>query len=156
MSVIAWDGARLAADKRGVNGTLINTLTKVFHLGDSLAAYAGGADFGEEVLAWFKAGHDPATFPASQRDKNDFAQLLVVWPDGSLWTYERTPFPIHWPPQLFAIGSGRDFALAAMHLGKTAPEAVEVACVFDSVGAGSNMLSFGRLQNADGFASALA
>ena len=31
-------------------------------------------------------------------------------------------------PQFDAIGAGQDFALAAMHLGKTPKEAVEVAC----------------------------
>lgn len=132
MSVIAWDGERLAADKRACIGSLVRTTTKAFHVGDALAAYAGDADAGEEVLAWFREGRDPAKFPASQRDKDSWAGLLVVWEDGSLWKYERTPYPVKYPPQQFAIGSGRDFALAAMHLGKTAAEAVEVACVFDS------------------------
>ena len=91
MSVIAWDGERLAADKRATLGTLIRTTTKVFHLGDALAAYAGDADAGEEVLAWFKDGHDAAKFPASQRDKDTWAGLLIVWNDGTIWKYERTP-----------------------------------------------------------------
>jgi ATP-dependent protease HslVU (ClpYQ) peptidase subunit len=132
MSVIAWDGTMLAADRRAVMGTLIRTTTKIFRVGDALAAYAGDADAGEEVLAWFVAGHDAAKFPTAQRDKDNWAGLLVVWPDGWLWKYERTPHPLKFPPQQFAIGSGRDFALAAMHCGKTAPEAVEVACIFDS------------------------
>ena len=141
--MIAWDGKTLAADKRATNGTLIRTTTKAFHLGDSLAAYSGNVDFGEEVLAWFKDGHDPAKFPPSQRDKDDWCGLLIVWPDGSLRRYERTPYPIKYPPQQFAIGCGRDFALAAMHLGKTAAEAVAVACVFDSAcGNGVDVLSF--------------
>ena len=58
--------------------------------------------------------------------------MLVVLPDRSLHKFESTPHPLRFPPQNFAIGSGRDFALAAMHLGKTAVEAVEVACHFDS------------------------
>lgn len=132
MSVIAWDGKTLAADKRACFGTLTRTTTKVFDLGDALAAYAGDADAGEEILAWFKDGHDPARFPPSQRDRDGWAGLLIVWRDGWIWKYERTPYPLKFPPQLFAIGSGRDFALAAMHCGKTAAEAVEVACFFDS------------------------
>jgi hypothetical protein len=132
MSVIAWDGKRLAADKRASIGTLIRTTTKVFHLGDALAAYSGDADAGEEVLAWFKDGHDPAKFPDAQRNRDIWAGLLIVWADGTIWKYERTPYPLKFPPQQFAIGSGRDFALAAMHCGKTAPEAVEVASVFCS------------------------
>ncbi len=132
MSVIAWDGERLAADKRSTLGTLIRTTTKIFDLDYVLAAYAGDADTGEELLAWFTDGRDPAKFPTSQRDKDVWASLLIVWGDGKLWKYERTPHPLKFPPQQFAIGSGRDFALAAMHCGKTAPEAVEVACFFDS------------------------
>ena len=132
MTVIAWDGKSLAADKRAVSDTLIRTVAKLCRVGEALVAYAGDSDAGEEVLAWFRDGHDPAKFPASQRDKTGWAGLLIVWPDGTLWKYERTPYPLKYPPQQFAIGSGRDFALAAMHLGKTAAEAVEVACVFDN------------------------
>lgn len=143
MSVIVWDGKQLAADRRASLGTLIRTTTKIFHLGNALAAYAGDADAGEEVLAWFKAGHDLAMFPASQRDKDNWSGLLVVWPDGALWKYERTPYPIKFPPQQFAIGSGRDFALAAMYCGRSATEAVEVTCFFDSgCGNGVDVLMF--------------
>ena len=143
MSIIAWDGQRLAADKRASIGSLIRTTTKVFRLPVTLAGYEGDADAGEEILAWFKAGHDPKTFPASQRSKDTWAGLLIIWPDGVLWKYEHTPYPIPFPPQQFAIGSGRDFALAAMHLGKTAAEAVEIACHFDSgCGNGVDVLQF--------------
>jgi hypothetical protein len=131
MSVIAWDGTSLAADRRAYLGGLYRTMTKVFDLGYALAAYAGDAAAGEEVLAWFNGGATPAEFPAPQRDRDSYAPLLIVWPDKTLWQFERTPYPVKFPPQTFAIGSGRDFALAAMHLGKTAAEAVEVACAFD-------------------------
>ena len=132
MSVIAWDGKQLAADRRASLGTLVRTITKIFRVGDVLAAYTGDADGGEEVLAWFKNGHDVSNFPPSQRDKESWAGLLIIWPDGNMWKYERTPYPLKFPPQHFAIGNGRDFALAAMYCGRTAPEAVEVACIFDS------------------------
>ena len=132
MSVIAWDGKSLAADKRASLGTLIATITKIFKVENILVAYSGDACIGEEMLAWFKDGRDATKFPPLQRDKDDWAGLLVVWDDGSIWKYERSPYPLKFPPQLFAMGSGRDFALAAMHLGKTASEAVSVASVFDS------------------------
>ena len=132
MTVIAWDGHTLAADKRASLGTFIRSTTKVFDLGESLAAYVGDADGGEEMLAWFCDGRDPIKFPPSQREKDSWTGMLIVWADGSIWKYERTPYPVKFPPQQFAIGSGRDFAMAAMHLGKTAAEAVEVACIFDS------------------------
>ena len=131
MSIIAWDGKSLAADKRACIGTLIATTTKIFRVGDALVGYAGEADGGEELLAWFRAA-DPEKFPESQRDKQSWTGLLVVWPDGHIWKYECTPHPIKFPPQHFAIGSGRELALMAMRLGKTAPEAVLLASEFDS------------------------
>lgn len=146
MSVIAWDGKTLAADKRACIGTLIMTTTKIFRVGEALAAYAGDADGGEEMLAWFNAGQDPDKFPSSQRDKYEWSGLLVIWENGRIWKYERTPYPIKFPPQKFAIGSGRDFALAAMHCGKSAVEAVEVASIFDSgCGNGIDVLTHGNV-----------
>lgn len=132
MSVIAWDGTTLAADKRMSNGTLIRTTTKIFRAREALVGYTGDADCGEAMLAWFEAGANKAEFPETQRDKDLWAGLLVIWEDGTIWKYERTPHPLRLPPQQFAVGSGRDFALAAMHLGKSAAEAVEVAIHFDS------------------------
>jgi len=143
MSVIAWDGKTLAADKRACLGSLYRTTTKIFDLGDAFAAYAGNADAGEEVLAWFKDGRNPDKFPPSQRDRDEYAGLMIVWANGEIWKFERTPHPIKFPPQHFAIGSGRDFALAAMHLGKSASEAVEVACALDNgCGNGIDQLAF--------------
>ena len=132
MSVIAWDGKTLAADKRASFGTTIHTTTKIFHSGDALVAYAGDASFGEEMRAWYGRGAKPEDFPVSNRDKEDWAGLLVIRRGRPIARYERTPYPVLFEDTLFAIGSGREFALAAMHLGKTAREAVEVAIALDS------------------------
>lgn len=132
MSVIAWDGTSLAADRRATMGGWFCTVQKIFRSRGALCGYAGDADAGEEVLAWFGAGAVPADFPAAQRDRERFAGLLVVWPSGVIWKYECTPFPLRFPPQHFAIGSGRDFALAAMRCGLPAEQAVGVACEFDA------------------------
>ena len=144
MSVIAWDGKQLAADKRACIGSLICTTTKIFLVRDCLVGYAGEADAGEEMLAWFRDGADPAKFPASQRDKDIWATFLVIHPDKTILKYEHTPYPLRFHDLIFAIGSGRDFALAAMALGRTAQEAVEVACNFDNgCGNGLDYLTHG-------------
>ena len=144
MSIIAWDGTILAADKRASLGTLIRTTTKIFRVGEVLAGYDGESAAWEEMLAWFRDGRDPAKFPAAQRNKDAWAGLLIVWPDKTLWRYEQTPYPVRYEPQQFAVGCGRDFALAAMHLGKSAPEAVEIASIFDSAcGNGVDILRHG-------------
>ncbi|MFA5898060.1 MAG: hypothetical protein WC829_02985 [Hyphomicrobium sp.] len=130
MSVIAWDGHTLAADKRVSFGTLIGTTTKIFRVGDALCATAGSAGGGEEMLVWFRDGAKASEFPASQRG-DDWAGLMVIR-SGEILKYEKSPYPIRLEDKAFAIGCGRDYAIAAMHLGHDARKAVEVAIALDS------------------------
>ena len=132
MTVIAFDGTTLAADKRATMGSTICTTTKIFRINECLVGLAGEISFGEQVLSWFKDGRYPDKFPPSQRDKDDWAPLLVVYPLGLVQIYERTPFPVTYEDKMIAIGRGRDYALAAMHCGKTAAEAVALTCLLDS------------------------
>jgi 20S proteasome alpha/beta subunit len=132
MTVLAWDGITLAADKRGNGVTSISTTTKIFRINDCLVGYTGQLVFGEQMAEWFKAGENIADFPPSQRDKDDWALLLVVRSNGKLQLYERTPYPATYEDKLFAVGSGADYALAAMHCGRTAAEAVALTCLLDS------------------------
>lgn len=132
MTVIVWDGKTLAADKRACNGTLIRTTTKIFKINGCLLGYAGDPSFGNQMVAWFADGEKPESFPQQQRDKDDWIGLLVIRPDKTIHKYERAPHPIEFEDEHFAFGCGRDFALAALHCGKTAREAVEIACLFDN------------------------
>lgn len=83
------------------------------------------------MLAWVKAGYPPDKFPKLQEDKDDYSTFLVLDKDG-IRLYEYGPEPIRFEDKQYATGSGRDFALAAMYLGKTAKEAVEIASLFDT------------------------
>lgn len=130
MTVIAWDGKTLAADKRATLGTLIRTTTKIFRIGDALCASAGDADVGNDMIAWFRNGAKPEDYPASNRG-DAWAGLLVIR-KGEILKYERSPHPISFEDGFFAIGCGRDYALAAMYLGHDARKAVEVAIALDS------------------------
>jgi len=131
MTVIAWDGLTLAADKRSVDCGLARTVTKIYRVNDSVVAIAGCLDQGLLMIEWVRNGCNPETFPDSQKVKDDWAVVVVADACG-LRSYERTPYPIVVEDKFWAAGSGRDFALAAMHLGRSAIEAVQVACVFQS------------------------
>lgn len=142
MTVIAWDGKTLAADKRATNGSTTYALTKVFRVGERLVGFAGQADRMGEFRAWFEAGGDPHTFPTNTGE--DAAYFMAVRRDGVIERYESTGWPIIVEAPHFACGDGRDYALAAMHLGCDAREAVGVACHFDAgCGNGIDTLSFG-------------
>lgn len=142
MTCIAWDGKTLAADKRAINSGLPRTVTKIHRVKDCLVGASGDAAQAREMLAWWKSGANPKTFPASQRDKDDWGTFVVISKEG-IDVYERTPYPIRFEEKQFACGSGRDFATAAMHLGCNAKQAVEIACRFDvSCGNGIDVLAF--------------
>ena len=83
------------------------------------------------MLAWARGGFRKATFPDGQRDADNSIVLLVIRPGPVVQVYEHTPHAIEYEDRQAAVGSGRDFALAAMHLGKSAEEAVLVAAEFD-------------------------
>ena len=94
-------------------------------------AGSGELTFVLGVVAWIDAGASPDQFPAHQRDKDDWQPVLRIWPDGRCGLYERTHHAIMREDPFTAIGSGAHYALAAMHLGHGAAEAVRVAAVFD-------------------------
>lgn len=145
MTVIAWDGKTLAADKRASNSGLIFPVTKIFKHRGCLIGGAGDFDRINETIAWFAAGADPAKMPPYARSNDDYVALLVIEPNGSILKYERSAVPFKIEAPFFAIGSGRDFAMAAMHLGRSAVEAVQVACALETgCGNGVDTLELGQ------------
>lgn len=147
MTTIAWDGKTMAADTLGTDhwGLKEKTLEKIWA---NKYLLIGGAGESGQILSWLvdltidtsiddilKDG-----YKHYEKDKNE-PHLLVV-DRLTLRAYRHVGarfIPIH--REFFAIGSGRDYALMAMHLGKTAVEAVELAKVFDN-GTGGEVISF--------------
>lgn len=132
MTTIAWDGETFAADKRTSFGSRIATTIKIHRVGAMLVGGSGGTAEIQEMVQWIKDGRNPDKFPAAQRDGATCTSMLVIQPDEPIWHYENSPYPLHIYNKQWAIGSGCNYAIAAMHLGKTAREAVEIACLFDS------------------------
>lgn len=141
MTVIAFDGKLLAADRRSIDaGGLCREITKIERFQDVLLAITGSWDVGAELREWWKHGADVAAFPPEAR--KDEASLIVFSPIG-ISLYGKGTFPMVFALKPCAFGSGRDFAEAAMYLGKDAIEAVAVAAHFQSdCGDGVNVLSF--------------
>lgn len=132
MSIVAWDGKSLAADKQATNTGLRHLTTKLRRGNQCrlVFAYTGDQDSAEGMVKWFEDGAEADKFPAYQNDKERWARLIVA-SDGGLVLYERTPHPIPVLDPFMAWGAGRDYAMGAMACGKTAREAVEIAMRFD-------------------------
>lgn len=134
MTIIAYDGVNLAADKMATNGSLPMTVTKIFKTAIGMIGISGSAVTGSMVKEWLTST-DPsaANFPdlklAGNTDLESY--VLHITNDGDIHFYCDRPYPVVIEDRTYAIGSGRDFAMAAMYLGKTAVEAVEIACHLD-------------------------
>jgi hypothetical protein len=125
MTTLAWDGKTLAADSRATSSGMPYKIVKIFVLADG-SLFAGSGDYGQIIAVkhWLEN-------PDSQKpNADDFAGLLVT-PEGVLFKLEETLGLLPVYEAFHAIGSGRDFAMAAMHCGRTAREAVEIAALYD-------------------------
>jgi 20S proteasome alpha/beta subunit len=124
----------LAADKRASSSGYGATVTKIRRTAaGELLAVSGEFDAGQALMAWYQAGALPEAFP-DNRDANESfrARLLVIGAGPRIRIFESTPHAMTIEDQKYAMGSGRDYALAAMHLGRNSRKAVEVACALDA------------------------
>lgn len=130
MTVIAWDGKTLAADKQSTCVGKASKVTKIFRVAGGRVAFAGNAMNARELLEWFRAGRPMDAWPKARGD--DVADALFICDDGVALGYSGlSPHPEVYEDTFLAMGCGRDYALAAMHLGHDARKAVEVACALD-------------------------
>lgn len=122
----------MAGDRMSCEGnSKIGTSKKIHKIRGHLVGFSGRADTAALLRYWFEEGAKPEEWPDPYDDDVD-ASMLVVTPDGTVLFYERFPVPIVMENEFFAIGSGRDFAIAAMHLGCDPKRSVEVACELDA------------------------
>lgn len=138
MTCIAWDGTTLAADRRISYGGTICETTKIFKIGGCLVGGSGEMPYIIALFEWVRSGRIVADYPEHQKDRIDWQPMLLIEPTAIACIYERSPYPVRYEQKHAAIGTGREYARAAMYLGKTAKEAVEVACALD-IGCGNGI-----------------
>lgn len=132
MTVIAWDGKTLAADKQNTNGMTRTVVTKIHRVGDCLVAICGDASVGMEMLEWVRNGCNPENYPPHNRTPNEGSSVIVVKPDATVWKFENTPYPFKCEGRFLAFGCSDESALVAMDLGASAVKAVELASKYNN------------------------
>jgi len=132
VTVIAWDGKTLAADKRSVCAGKATTVTKLFRADGWMLAVSGDLVKGLEMVEWFRNGRDPKELPPFQRTKEGYVPLLAISPGREIFHFEDSHVPFRVEEKVYAMGSGRDYALAAMWMGRDAEQAVNVATALDT------------------------
>lgn len=131
MSVIAWDGKTLAADRQGTICDTNVTVSKIRKSSDgTILAWVDSHEGGMAMALWFEKGADPEMLPDTQ-NKDDWSRLITLLPNGQIFTYELQGIPLPILDPFAAWGAGRDFALGAMAMGADARKAVEIASKFN-------------------------
>lgn len=125
MTTIAWDGKILAGDRQ--TSMFNGDATKVHRLpnGDLFGA-CGHLEDAHAVMAWINNGQDDDKKP---KVEDGFHAIIIR--NGKLHAFEKKLVMIPYQRPFFAVGSGRDFAMAAMLLGKTAVDSIVIASQLD-------------------------
>lgn len=133
MTTIAWDGETLCADRMGCRGGLKYETQKLFEIENGQAphsihffAWTGDHQDAIQIRHWLegKEQEKPKFEPNS-------GSGIFIDREGKAFRMESKLVRLEILGKFDAVGSGRDFAIAAMHLGKCAIEAVGVAALFD-------------------------
>lgn len=127
MTAIAWDGETLAADRMLSCNSLMRTVRKVFVVRDGIMGFSGDISICMEFMAWYNDGASPKEFPHSLRDVKELPVNALVINNATIFSYDCSPHPLLICDKHMALGSGRDFAITAMHLGHSAIKSVQIA-----------------------------
>lgn len=141
MTTIAWDGNMLAADRQvSFGASRMGETDKVARREDgALIGAAGSSAICQALRQWFLAG-EVGEMPKIEPDKENAAAGFIIRPCGAIDDITSLG-ATRIVSNLYARGSGADYALGAMSMGADARRAVEVASMWDcSTGGGIDTL----------------
>jgi hypothetical protein len=118
----------MAADSRQTFNGRPNRCVKIYARGGAVIGLAGDEGPGLLFLDWHGSGRSrPELLVLGEGD----FEALVLDDRLRLWRYDRWCRGERIHEKFFAIGTGADAAMGAMHAGATARRAVEIACKLD-------------------------
>ena len=134
MTVIAWDGTILAADRQATNGSAKGTVSKMTQTPDGAFVLTGAGNPAvlRLLVQWFNAGRKAEAWPAAQSGDNWTYLIALEVARRKLWVYERWPVEVVLEDPFDAWGSGCEYAIGVMACQRSAVEAVRVAARFDA------------------------
>ena len=131
MTTICSDGITIAGDGLACWGDepVSRADLKIEQRGNRIFALSGASAMLPALIKWVDEGADVARVPAGIGPEVMWS-LLVIEKTGVCAYVSKCPYasPMSYP---ISIGSGADYAMGAMHAGKTPREAVEIASKLD-------------------------
>ena len=145
MTTVAYDGVSIAADSLSTdNWGLISYTKEKIKVGiDFYIAFSGTVhqihDYWKSIMLMNTEEILNHGYPMYDKEEDGLHALLCCT-DGRSWWLSGSCFMRN-NRGFHAIGSGRDFAIAAMHLGNSASDAVLLASNFDR-GTGGEVIEY--------------
>lgn len=122
MTTVVANKNSMASDSLCSHGGLKSAATKIIKVNGDLIGVAGDLSDLYKFIKWYK-NKKLKMVPIN-------SDILVLTKKGDLYTYE-DDIGICVQEEFYAIGTGSYAAMAAMYMGATPEEAVEVACKVD-------------------------
>lgn len=136
MTTIAFDGSTIAADTMNQDGHGLKDYASKLMIGKNLVI--GGAGERHKIRNWWLKVKGMGVgeildygYPDFHPDDNNQAIMLVDAATLKCYKLGASEFVLC-SRGFHAVGSGRDYALAALHMGRSAQQAVNVATEFDA------------------------
>lgn len=132
MTTVAWHRDHgLAADTM-----IVGDFKAFFHKlrrmkGGRSVGFAGDPTYALSLVRWIENGAVLAELPTFPENEDTGFELLIVAADGSITWWNEAGVPLEVNEPFYAIGTGAQAALTAMHLGKTPAQAVRLAMKVD-------------------------
>lgn len=119
----------MAGDQKCTDDDTSFRTRKIRRVGQAIVGAAGNGVAIAKFFRWFESGEqdDPPKF-----GKDDELSAMVLTPAG-LFVYDTGCEPEEVLDEFYAVGSGKQAALAAMHLGCDPFKAVEIAARVDTM-----------------------
>lgn len=139
MTTISWKQGYMAADTQMTIGNCSMQTEKIYGIpGLGVIGIAGAGSIMSRVLEWWANGceGDPPTLTEEERNRDLTCGALLATSEG-VFILEDGIYPSVVKQDYVAIGSGSDFAMAAMAMGKSAEEAIREAMRHDIYTGGS-------------------
>lgn len=128
MTTIAANRREMAADQKVTDNDRTFRARKIRRIGTAIVGAAGTGPATNKFFAWLASG---AQDDPPKMAKDDELDAIVLTPAG-LFVYGTDCTAEEILDDFYAVGSGAQAALAAMHLGHDPRKAVEIACVVDN------------------------
>jgi len=131
MTTCVWDGEFICADTRSMTGSVIDQgpCQKVFQKRGVFCAISGDLAEAFIVVQRLLNPQKPTPDDVHLVEEGDWQIMLVSETRAEYYGGTMLPAPMAAP---FAIGTGGNYALAALLAGKNGPQAIRLACKMDA------------------------